>query len=32
MNISTESLLKLLDLIMGFIRRLIDSGFMEGLA
>lgn len=32
MNINTESLLKILDMIMGFFRKLIDSGFFEDIA
>lgn len=31
MNISMETLLKIVDTIMGLIRKLIDSGYLEGL-
>lgn len=31
MNISTETLLKLLDFFMGFIRKLIDAGLLDDL-
>jgi len=32
MNLSFESILKIINLIMGIIRKLMDEGMLEGLA